>query len=228
MPTLKKRSASPQEPSSATSSVLRRSVMVGIILAVLLAVAGLLAYLTRAEAPQPQPGAHPKSSASPHSPAPRPSAEEAVAAPPRTTSPVTFAKAASRALWSYDTRHVSRAEHLSGLKRWMTGEEKYREWKSVTGEVPGKKLWERLRDNRQYATASVEEGHFPEAFKSALSQDPGAVTEAYVYAVTVSGTQSLAWKDGGSGAEPRQITLAVQCRPDHACALSGVLPEVAP
>lgn len=228
MPTLKKRSASPQDPSVAPASVLRRSAMIGIILAVLLALAGFLAYLTRSEAPQPRTEAHPKPTAAPHSPAPHPGAEEAVAAPPRTGDPVEFAKAATKALWTYDTQHFSRAEHLAGLKRWMTGEKKYADFKSVSGEVPGKALWSRMHDNRQHATAKVSEGHFPEAFKTAMAQDPGGITQAYVYAVTVTGKQSLAWKGSGAGAEPRSTTLAVQCRPDHACALSGVLPEVAP
>ncbi|MFE0762871.1 hypothetical protein [Streptomyces smyrnaeus] len=151
-----------------------------------------------------------------------------MAKPPHTGDPITFAKAATETLWSYDTRHASRAEHLSGLKAWMTGEKSYRDWKSVRGQVPGKTLWSQMHDNAQHATASVEEGHLPEAFKTAMAQGPGAITQAYVYAVTVSGKQSISWQKGGSGAERRQVTLAVQCRPDRDCALSGVLPEVAP
>ncbi|WP_326692354.1 MULTISPECIES: hypothetical protein [unclassified Streptomyces] len=228
MPTLKKRSAASQDSSVAPSSVLRRSAMIGIILAVLLALAGLISYLTRSEAPQPRADAHPKPTASPPSPAPRAGSDQAVAAPPRTGDPVTFAKAATEALWTYDARRFSRAGHLAGLKRWMTGEAKYADWKSVTGQVPGKALWSRMHDNHQHATAEVNEGHYPAAFKTVLSQDPGAITQSYVYAVTVTGKQSLAWKGSGAGAEPRSMTLALQCRPDHECALSGVLPEVAP
>ncbi|RCG26289.1 hypothetical protein DTL70_06735 [Streptomyces diacarni] len=228
MPTLKKRSAPAQVSAVAPSSVLRRSAMIAVILTVLLAVADFVAYLTRPEAPQPRADAHPKPTASPHSPAPRPGADEAVAAPPHTNDPVTFAKAATKALWTYDTQRFSRAGHLAGLKRWMTGEKKYADWKSVTGEVPGKALWSRMHDNHQHATAKVSEGHFPESFKTAMSQNPGGITEAYVYAVTVTGKQSIAWKGSGAGAEPRSTTLAVQCRPHHECALSGVLPEVAP
>ncbi|MGY1435395.1 hypothetical protein [Streptomyces reniochalinae] len=228
MPTLKKRFPKPSDQPVEESSVLRRSLMIGVILAVLLAVAGMAAYLTRPEAPEPQSGGHPQSAASPHSPTPQPRASEAVAAPPRTDDPVTFAKAATKALWTYDTQRFSRSEHLAGLERWMTGEKKYADWKSVSGEVPGKALWSRMHDNHQHATAKVSEGRFPEAFKTALSQDPGGITQAYVYAVTVTGKQSLAWKGSGAGAEPRSTTLAVQCRPDHDCALSGVLPEVAP
>ncbi|MGW2331577.1 hypothetical protein ACWC5C_38315 [Streptomyces sp. NPDC001700] len=210
------------------SSVLRRSVLIGVILAVLLAAAGLAAYLTRPDAPEPRSGGHPKSTASPQSPTPRPGAGEAVGAPPRTSDPVTFAKAATKALWTYDTRRFSRAGHLAGLEQWMTGEKKYADLKSVTGQVPGQALWARMHGNHQHATAQVNEVHFPEAFKSAMSQDPGAITQAYVYAVTVTGKQSIAWKGSGAGAEPRSTTLAVQCRPHHHCALSGVLPEVAP
>ncbi|WP_019546653.1 hypothetical protein [Streptomyces sulphureus] len=214
--------------ADSSSSVLRRSLLIGIVLTVLLAGAGLTAYLTRPEAPQPPSDARPKTSASPHAPTPPPGTDEAVDPPHRTSSPVAFAKAATKALWTYDTRRFSRAEHLDGLKAWMTGEVKYRDWNSVTDEVPSKTLWSRMHDNHQHTTAKVAEGHLPESFKTALSQDPGGLTQAYVYAVTVTGKQSLAWKDGGSGAEPRSTTLAVQCWPDRACALSGVLPEVAP
>ncbi|MFG3255295.1 hypothetical protein [Streptomyces sp. NPDC048172] len=228
MPTLKKHFASWRDSSGEPSSVLHRSAMIGVVLAVLLGVAGLTAYLTRTEDPQPRAKAQPKSTATPRPAAPRPEAKKAVAAPPRTSDPVTFAKAATEALWTYDARRFSRTEHLAGLKEWMTGEEKYADSASVSGEVPGKALWSRMRDNRQHATAKADEGHFPEAFKTAMSQDPGAITEAYIYAVTVTGKQSLSWKDGGTGAEPRSTTLAVQCRPHHDCALVGVLPEVAP
>ncbi|MFC6067049.1 hypothetical protein [Streptomyces ochraceiscleroticus] len=212
----------------ASSSVARRAVMVAIILAVLAGVAGLVGYLTRSETsgPRPTSGSHSAPAAPRQTPHPR--SQEAVAKPPHTNNPVTFAKAATKALWTYDTRHASRTEHLSGLQEWMTGEKQYRDWKSVSGQVPGKALWSQMHDNAQHATASVEEGHLPEAFKSALAEDPGAITQAYVYAVTVTGKQSLAWKHDGSGAEPRSVTLAVQCRPHHDCALSGVLPEVAP
>lgn len=48
--------------------------------------------------------------------------------------------------------------------------------------------------NKQVATAKINEGHFPHAFTQALQDDPGAITQAYVYAVTVSGKQSIRWK----------------------------------
>ncbi|MEU4200795.1 hypothetical protein AB0F64_12685 [Streptomyces sp. NPDC026294] len=224
----KKRFPKPSDQPVETSSALRRSVVIGVILAVLLAVAALVAYLTRPDAPEPQSGGRPTSTASPPSPMPRPDSSEAVAAPPRTGDPVAFAKAATKALWTYDAQHFSRTEYLSGLKRWVTGEKKYADLKSVTGQVPGQALWSRMHDNRQRASAKVSEGHFPEAFKTAMSQDPGGIAQAYVYAVTVTGKQSIGWKGSGAGAEPRSTTLAVQCRPHHDCALSGVLPEVAP
>ncbi|MFF8866004.1 hypothetical protein ACF08B_28530 [Streptomyces sp. NPDC015139] len=151
-----------------------------------------------------------------------------MASPPKTTDPIEFAKAATRVLWTYDTRSVSQAEHLAGLKRWMTKEKKYADWKSVMDQVPSPVLWSRMRDGGQHASATVGEGHFPQAFKTALAQDPGAITEVYVYAVTVTGKQSIAWKGSGSGAESRSTTLAVQCRPHRNCALVGVLPNVAP
>ncbi|MGW7523044.1 hypothetical protein [Streptomyces sp. NPDC054783] len=213
----------------APSSVLRRSSIGGVVLAVLLAVAGLVAYFTRTQNPSPA-KATPAPASSSASPAPAATAHggEAVAAPPRTTDPIEFAKAATKVLWTYDTRVFSQAEHLAGLKRWMTGEKKDADWKSVTDQVPSPVLWARMHDNGQHASARVGEGHFPQAFKTALAQDPGAITEAYVYAVTVTGKQSIVWKGSGAGAESRSTTLAVQCRPHHNCALVGVLPNVAP
>jgi hypothetical protein len=226
----KKRSLTAQERTyGAPSSVLRRALMGGLILAVLLAAAGLLAYLTRTESPasaKPSPPA--KSTPRAASPEAADGKGEAVASPPRTSDPIEFAKAATKVLWTYDTRSFSRAEHVAGLKRWMTSEKKYADWESVSDQVPSPVLWSRMHDNRQHATAKVGEGHFPQAFKTALAQDPGAITEAYVYAVTVTGKQSIAWKGSGAGAESRSTTLAVQCRPDKACALVGVLPSVAP
>ncbi|MFD6995108.1 hypothetical protein ACFWA5_02245 [Streptomyces mirabilis] len=226
----KNRSLTAQERTyRAPSSVLRRALIGGLVLAVLLAVAGLLAYLTRAESPasaKPSPAAKPRPQAA--SLQVTDGQREAVASPPRTSDPVAFAKAATKVLWTYDTRSFSRAEHVAGLKRWMTSEKKYADWESVSDQVPSPVLWSRMHDNRQHASAKVGEGHFPQAFKTALAQDPGAITEAYVYAVTVTGKQSIAWKGSGSGAESRSTTLAVQCRPDKACALVGVLPSVAP
>ncbi|SCF94562.1 hypothetical protein GA0115256_13548 [Streptomyces sp. DconLS] len=61
--------------------------------------------------------------------------------------------------------------------------------------------------NGQFATAKINEGHFPHAFNQALQNDPGAITQAYVYAVTVSGKQSIAWKGSpAGGAESRSTT----------------------
>lgn len=218
-----------QRRHGAPSSVLRRASIGGIVLAVLLAAAGLAAYLTRTESPAPSKATPtPASSSASPSPAATPRTGMAVAAPPRTTDPIEFAKAATKALWTYDTRSFSQAEHMAGLKRWMTDEKKYADWKSVSDQVPSPVLWSRMHDNGQHAGATVGEGHFPQAFKTALAQDPGAITEAYVYAVTVTGKQFIAWKGSGTGAESRTTTLAVQCRPHQDCALVGVLPNVAP
>ncbi|MGW7540009.1 hypothetical protein ACWGKQ_02650 [Streptomyces sp. NPDC054770] len=226
----RKRSLSAQERTNgAPFSVLRRALLGGVVLAVLLAVAGLFAYLTRAEGPaSAKPSPTPDSTQRPASPTATPSQRVAVSAPPNTSDPIVFAKTATKVLWTYDTRSVSRAEYVAGLKRWMTDEKNYADWESVSDQVPSPVLWSRMHDNRQHATAQVGEGHFPQAFKTALAQDPDAITEAYVYAVTVTGKQSIAWKGSGSGAESRSTTLAVQCRPDKACALVGVLPSVAP
>ncbi|MFI1432584.1 hypothetical protein [Streptomyces lydicus] len=216
------------DEGSRTSSSLRRVLIGAVVLAALTAIAGLLAFLTRQESP-----AAAKDSASaapsPASPSPQtPSDGDESVTPPSTSDPITFAKAATKALWTYDTRSSSQEKHLADLKRWMTDERKYADWKSIADQVPSAVLWARMRDNHQHASATVGEGHFPQAFKSALAADPGSITDAYVYAVTVSGKQSISWKDSGTGAEARSTTLAVQCRPQQACALVGVLPSVAP
>ncbi|UQA96637.1 hypothetical protein [Streptomyces halobius] len=226
----KKRLRNPEERThGAPTSVLRRSLLGGIILAVLLAIAGLVAYLNRTDSPaSAKPSPPPTSAQSSPSPEATDDKGVAVAAPPKTSDPITFAKAATKVLWTYDTRAFSQAEHLAGLKRWMTGEKKYADWKSVTDQVPSPVLWSRMHDNRQHASAEVGEGHFPQAFKTALAQDPGAITEAYLYAVTVTGNQTLAWKGSGAGAEARSMTLAVQCRPHQNCALAAVFPNAAP
>ncbi|WP_327157714.1 hypothetical protein [Streptomyces tubercidicus] len=213
---------------SHASSPLRRVLIGAVLLAVLTAIAGLLAFLTRQESPAPAKDSA-SAAPSPASPSPQaPSDESGSVAPPSTSDPIMFAKAATNALWTYDTRSSSQDKHLAGLKRWMTDEKKYADWKSVTDQVPSAVLWTRMRDNYQHASAKVGEGHFPQAFKSALAADPGAITDAYIYAVTVTGKQSIAWKGSGAGAESRSTTLAVQCRPHQDCALVGVLPSVAP
>ncbi|MFJ9085437.1 hypothetical protein ACIRL3_23750 [Streptomyces sp. NPDC102384] len=226
----KPRPSSAERLRRGPSSVARRAAIGGVVLAVLLAFAGLAAYLTRTESPSTsRPTPRPSSSLAPGtSPSSAPKAGSAVAAPPTTRDPVTFAKAATKALWSYDTRSSSQPEQLAGLKRWMSDESRVADWKSVTEQIPSPVLWSRMHDNHQHASATVGEGHFPEAFKTALSKDPGAITETYVYAVTVSGKQSIDWKGSGAGAESRSTTLAVQCRPHHTCALVGVLPNVSP
>ncbi|MFW6724194.1 hypothetical protein ACHZ98_29400 [Streptomyces sp. MAR4 CNY-716] len=173
----------------------------------------------------------PASSPPPAEPAPRPappSQSGGVPAPPRLGEPVAFAKAAAKMLWSYDTRTTSRNQRLRGMRTWMTSESRYADWVSVAGQVPDPLLWSRMADQDQRATAAIAEGHFPAAFTQALAEDPTAITEAYVYAVTVTGKQKIAWNKRGGGAEERAVTLAVQCRPGRACSLAAVAPRVAP
>ncbi|WP_405668287.1 hypothetical protein [Streptomyces sp. NBC_00055] len=218
------------------SRVRRRALLGTIVLVVLVALAGLAAYLTRdgrspSITPAP-PSSSPTASASapsasgPLTPGTRPGA---LPVPPKTRDPIKFGKAAAAALWSYDTRAYSQTELRTALRGWLTTEAKYADPASVDKVVPSPVLWKEMATNGQFATAKVNEGHFPNAFTRALQEDPGAITQAYVYAVTVSGKQSIAWKGSpAGGAESRSTTLAVQCRPDRPCALVGVLPSVAP
>ncbi|MGW3596028.1 hypothetical protein [Streptomyces sp. NPDC005167] len=228
---------SPRSTNPGGASRVRRRALLGTaVLVVLVALAGLAAYLTRdgrnpSKSPAPQ-----MSSASPSSPtastsgSPAPSGHhDALPVPPTTHDPIAFGKAAAAALWSYDTRAYSQPELLTSLRGWLTSETKYADTASVDALVPSPLLWKEMAAGGQFATATVNEGHFPDSFTRALQEDPGAITQTYVYAVTVSGKQSIAWNGSPhGGAENRATTFAVQCRPSQPCALAGVLPSVAP
>lgn len=225
-----KRSLSPLHRATTHWSSGRRILVAAVVITALLAAAGLTAWLTAR-------GGQNKAVASPASPAPSSPADTAskapvgtgsVPAPPRLADPLAYARAAAVMLWSYDTRSTSRDQQLAGMNGWMTRETKYTDWAAISGQVPDPVLWSRMADNAQYASAAVAEAHFPSAFKQALAENPSAITEAYIYAVTVTGKQSIAWKDGGGGAEDRAVTLAVQCRPSTDCALVSIALSVAP
>lgn len=213
-------------------STRRRITVLATGLAVLLALAVVVALLTgrttagdsQAAAPSSGPSSSTFASAGPRASA----GAGSVAKPPQLADPVAFAKAAAATLWSYDTRTTSRDQQLAGMRAWLTAEVKYADWSSIAAQVPDPVLWSRMADQDQYATATVTEAHYPSAFKQALADDPSAITEAYIYAVTVTGKQQIAWKKGGAGAEDRSVTLAVQCRPNANCSLVSISPRVVP
>ncbi|MFB7013539.1 MULTISPECIES: hypothetical protein [unclassified Streptomyces] len=208
----------------------KRIAIVALVVTVLLAIAATVAWLSGSEDSH-QPPDHatlaPASSPSSSETAPKPAVGSgSVAKPPQIAEPVAYAKAAAQMLWSYDTRDTGRDQQLAGMRAWMTDESAYADWASVSGQVPDPVLWSRMADQDQHATASITEGHYPSAFKAALADDPSAITKAYIYVVTVNGRQQIAWKKGGGGAEERAVTLAVQCHPDHDCALAAIAPSV--
>ncbi|OEV04036.1 hypothetical protein AN219_37395 [Streptomyces nanshensis] len=206
----------------------RRIALVALVLTALLVIAGLAAWLTgrndqhEARTPPASTGPSPTPSAS--------ASGGSVETPPQTGAPLTYGRAAARMLWTYDTRETTRAQHLAGMRKWMTPESRYADWDSIASQVPDPVLWSRMRDNAQHAKAKTSEAHYPAAFKKAVAQDPAALAEAYIYAVTVTGKQKIAWTSagGGGGAEDRAVTLAVQCRPNHSCSLVSIAPKVAP
>ncbi|MFF3501151.1 hypothetical protein [Streptomyces sp. NPDC003247] len=209
----------------------RRITLAAAGLACLLVLAAVAALLVGRD------GQHPTSSStvSPASSSASPSTareQEAgtgtVAAPPRISDPVAFAKAAAAMLWTYDTRTTSREQQLAGMKAWMTDEDEYGDWTSVSSQVPDPTLWSRMADQKQHATAAISEGHYPAAFQQALAESPSEITKAYIYAVTVTGQQTITWAGDGAGAEDRSVTLAVQCRPSADCSLVAIAPTVAP
>ncbi|MDF9811809.1 hypothetical protein [Streptomyces sp. SPB162] len=208
----------------------RRVAIIAAAVAILLAIAGLVAMLTGGGTSHQAPDtAAPAQTGSPSSsePDPKPSSGSgSVPKPPQISEPVAYAKAAAQMLWSYDTRDTSRDKQLAAMRAWMTTETKYADWASVSGQVPDPVLWSRMADQNQHAIAHVIEGHYPGAFKQAVAEDPSAITEAYIYVVTVNGKQTLSWKKGGVGAEERAVTLAVQCRPNHDCTLAAIAPSV--
>ncbi|MFJ3019483.1 hypothetical protein ACIPH4_00775 [Streptomyces tendae] len=208
----------------------RRIAIVAAAVAGLLALAVIVALLTGGGNGHPTPdSAAPAPTGSPSSPeaAPKPSSGSgSVPGPPQIAEPVAYAKAAAQMLWSYDTLDTSRDQQLAGMRAWMTTETKYADWASVASQVPDPVLWSRMADQDQHASAHITEGHYPGAFKQALADDPSAITEAYIYVVTVNGKQQIAWKQGGGGAEERAVTLAVQCRPSHDCTLAAIAPSV--
>ncbi|MFB7025868.1 MULTISPECIES: hypothetical protein [unclassified Streptomyces] len=211
----------------------RRVVIAAGALIMLLLVAGVVAWWTGSSktadaSPQPHATTSPPAGAAGSAPPPDGESAAPVAGPPPVSDPLVFARAAATMLWSFDARTTSHAEQLAGMKSWMTSESAYADWDSVQAQIPDLVLWSRLKENGQHATAAVSEAHFPSAFKQAIADDPAAITEAYIYAVTVRGKTQLAWTGGGSGAEDRQITLAVQCRPSADCRLVAVAPRVAP
>ncbi|MFD3589757.1 hypothetical protein [Streptomyces sp. NPDC058683] len=213
-------------------STRQRVTAIAIGLAVLLALATAVALLSgrttagdnQAAAPSSGPRSSTAASAGPSASA----GAGSVAKPPHLADLVAFAKAAAALLWSYDTRTTSRDEQLAGMRAWLTSETKYADWSSIAAQVPDPVLWSRMADQNQYATATVTEAHYPSAFKEALADDPSAITQAYIYAVTVTGKQQITWKKGGAGAEDRSITLAVQCRPNADCSLVAIAPSVVP
>ncbi|MGW3185720.1 hypothetical protein ACWDD9_41270 [Kitasatospora sp. NPDC001119] len=228
----------PKSPLHGGDSTLRRRLLIGLgVLLVAGLLTGLLARLaggghaTRTD-PQPASPSRPSSSAGipagPRVSAPPAEAGAAVARPPRTSSPTEFGEAFAQALWTYDSRKVAQPDFVSGLRLWLTPESQYADGDSVAGQVPDPVLWSRLRDNGQTSTAGQVSAHVPDSYTKAIQQNPAAITQAYIYAVTVTAKVTVAWDGGGQGAEDRAITLAVQCRPGGDCALAAVAPTVYP
>lgn len=211
----------------------RRMVVAGVVVACLLAVAAMAAYVT---GHRDHDRSSPRSSTASSSPSPIRAVGEtepttgsgSVPRPPRISDPLAFSKAAAVMLWSYDTRTTTAEQQLVGMRAWMTPESRYADWASVSAQMPTPDLWARMADQDQHAAATVTEAHYPSAFKQALADDPAAITEAYIYAVTVAGKQTITWAQGGQGAEDRSVTLAVQCRPSRDCTLVAIAPRVAP
>lgn len=213
--------------------VRRLAVGLGVLLAVAL-LAGLVARLAgggHGSTPAPAPAVSSTTGVSP-APSATPPAQAAgsrlVPAPPHTSDPLVFAKAFASALWSYDTRTTTQQQELAGLDAWLTPEAAYADPAALSAQVPDPVLWSRMRDNGQHAVGQVAEGHLPQAFSAAVAQNPTQLTVAYIYAVTVTGSQSITWKGGGRGAQSQAVTLAVQCRPSHDCALASIAQTVYP
>ncbi|MEU7205616.1 hypothetical protein [Streptomyces sp. NPDC045470] len=207
----------------------RRIALVAIGLVCLLAIAAATALFTGRGEEHSAPSSDPSPAQSSVPPAQDPDTGAGpVARPPQISDPVQFAKAAAQMLWTYDTRTTSHDQQSAGMQAWMTKEGQYNDWASVSAQMPDPLLWSRMADQKQRAGATVAEAHYPAAFKQALAENPSEIAKAYIYAVTVTGKQTITWAKGGGGAEDRSITLAVQCRPSHDCSLVAIAPRVAP
>lgn len=207
----------------------RRIALVAIGLVCLLAVAAATAFFAGRDEQHGAPSSAPSPERSSAPQGEEPAAETGlVTRPPRISDPVQFAKAAAEMLWTYDTRTTSHDQQLAGMEAWMTKEGQYSDWASVSAQMPDPLLWSRMADQKQHTSATISEAHYPAAFKQALAENPSEITKAYIYAVTVTGKQTIAWARGGGGAEDRSITLAVQCRPSADCLLVAIAPRVAP
>ncbi|MEU9074584.1 hypothetical protein AB0D22_07860 [Kitasatospora sp. NPDC048538] len=226
----------PKSHVSGGDSTFRRRLLIGLgVLLVVGLLAGLLARLaggghTDHPTPNPSPSVRstPSATASARPSAAATAAGATVARPPHTSSPTDFAAAFATTLWSYDSRRVTQQDFVSGLRLWLTSESQYADGDSVAGQVPDPVLWSRMRDTGQTSTASGAAAHVPDAYTKAIERNPAALTQAYIYAVTVTAKVNIAWDGGGRGAEDRAITLAVQCRPGSYCALASIAPTVYP
>ncbi|MFE2108016.1 hypothetical protein ACFXAF_19430 [Kitasatospora sp. NPDC059463] len=228
-------------PFTGQSALLRR-LLIGLgVLVVVALLVGLTVRLaggghrtpSAANSPSAAPVSPHPAPSSPHTgvgPSPGPTAGAAlvVAAPPHTSDPIAFSRAFAAVLWSYDTRAATQPQQLAGLRAWLTGESQYADPDALAAQVPDPTLWDRMHDNGQFAVGEVAEAHLPSAWQQAIGKDPSQLTVAYIYAVTVTGKQTVTWRDGGRGAEDRSITLAVQCRPGRDCALASIAPTVYP
>jgi len=229
---MKNRSFTLDAPGGA-ARVRRRALAGGAVLAVLLALAGLAAFLTRtdrtAKPAQPH-GASAQARPPAAVPASLPTpARDGLPVPPDTNDPLVYAKVAAVALWSYDTRAYTQPQLVAALNGWLTSESTYADASSVDALVPKAQVWQGMAQQGQFATATAATAAFPASFSQAMAADPGAITTAYVYAVTVTGSQSIGWSGAArGGVQGMSMTLAVQCRPDRPCALAGVLPATAP
>lgn len=208
----------------------RRITVLVVGLTALVALAGLAAWWTGRNdtADRPSTPAPATTSPGPSSPDPSAGGTGGVAKPPQIADPLAYGKAAAQVLWTYDTRTTTHAQQLEGLHAWVTRETQYADWTGVQAQIPDPVLWSRMHDNGQHATALISEAHFPSSFKQALADDPAALTQAYIYVVTVTGKQQITWNGGGAGAEDRTATLAVQCRPKTDCSLVAIAPSVLP
>ncbi len=225
------------EPDGHTSlSLGHRMAIVVAVLVLLTAGTWALTFVMDNDYPPPPAGTGDEAATDPSGTSPEGDAEsdegdgtaEGAGGVPEVTDPVEFAEAFADLLWSYDARTTSRAERVARVRAWMTDEEEYADWDSIASQIPSAELWAGLEENDQRAAADIEGGRFASAFLQAVQDDPGVLTEAYVYVVTVSGRQTITWAEGGRGEESRSVTLAIQCRPDQACRVSGRLPGVAP
>jgi hypothetical protein len=144
---------------------------------------------------------------------------------PRTTNPVTFALTYARALFSYDTRGQTESAWTAALTAGLdtTADVHLDNLADLADRTPPAPVWSTMTSSAQYATFTATRSWVPQMWtRNAAAYPAGAA------AITVSGTQHVAWA-GGSSDVPSSVTLLLVCPPlTSSCVVNRIPAQVLP